>query len=104
MIELRLPDGSAPPFGATVKNENQQNTGIVNDGGSVYLSGIQPGETMTVSWGGRERCTLVMPETLPVDGLVTTLSLVCHVPASEKTLSAPTSLTDKRIETEKKTS
>lgn len=104
MIELRLPDGSAPPFGATVKNEKQQNTGIVNDGGSVYLSGIRRGETMTVSWGGRERCTLVMPETLPEDGLVTTLSQTCHLPASEKSLSAPTPLTDKRIDTEKKTS
>jgi outer membrane usher protein PapC len=53
MAVLRLPDGSSPPFGATVKNVKQQDTGIVNDGGNVYLSGIQAGEEMIVSWGGR---------------------------------------------------
>ncbi|MGH8412268.1 MAG: fimbria/pilus outer membrane usher protein, partial [Pseudomonas sp.] len=48
MAVLRLPDGSAPPFGATVKNRKQQDTGVVNDGGDVYLSGIQAGEQMIV--------------------------------------------------------
>ena len=78
MAVLRLPDGSVPPFGGTVKNEKQQETGIVNDGGSVYLSGIRPGEKMIVSWGGMERCTLVMPASLPADGLATALDLPCQ--------------------------
>jgi outer membrane usher protein PapC len=51
MAVLRMPDGKAPPFGATVKNARQQDTGIVNDGGSVYLSGIQPGDQMIVQLG-----------------------------------------------------
>ena len=79
MAVLLLPDGSVPPFGGTVKNEKQQETGIVNDGGSVYLSGIRPGEKMVVSWGGVERCTLVMPVNLPADGLATTLDLRCQM-------------------------
>ena len=79
MAVLFLPDGSVPPFGGTVKNEKQQETGIVNDGGSVYLSGIRPGEKMVVSWGGVERCTLVMPVNLPADGLATTLDLRCQM-------------------------
>ena len=78
MVVLHLPDGSVPPFGGTVKNEKQQETGIVNDGGSVYLSGIRPGEKMIVSWGGMERCTLVMPASLPAGGLATALDLPCQ--------------------------
>ena len=79
MVVLRLSDGRVPPFGGTVKNEKQQETGIINDGGSVYLSGIRPGGMMVVSWGGAERCTLVMPANLPDDGLATTLDLPCQM-------------------------
>lgn len=78
MALLRMPDGSAPPFGATVKNDKQQETGIVNDGGSVYLGGIQAGGRMVVSWGGAERCTLLMPASLPADGLASALDLPCQ--------------------------
>ena len=70
--------GSVPPFGASVKNDKQQDTGIVNDEGSVYLSGIQPGSQMTVSWGSTERCSLSLPEVLPADGLASTLNLLCQ--------------------------
>ena len=52
MAVIKLVDGSEPPFGATVRNARQQETGIVNDGGSVYLSGIKAGENMTVHWVG----------------------------------------------------
>lgn len=87
MAVLTLLDGSYPPFGATVQNARQQDTGIVNDGGSVYLSGIQPGEHMTVSWGGAERCGITLPEEVPDDGLTTTLDLTC-----QNTLPAPATL------------
>ena len=88
MVLLRLSDGSVPPFGGTVKNEKQQETGIVNDGGSVYLSGIRPGEKMVVSWGGAERCTLVMPANLPVDGLASALDLPCQMVIPDNAASA----------------
>ena len=44
MAVIRLADGSTPPFGAEVFNRRRQQTGILNDGGSVYLSGIRAGE------------------------------------------------------------
>ena len=101
MAVLNLPDGRFPPFGATVKNEKQQGTGIVNDAGSVYLSGIQPGGQMVVSWGGSERCTFVLPENLPADGLASTLSLVCQRVPADKNMPASASMTE-IIDTEKK--
>lgn len=58
MVDLHLEDGSAPPFGAIVLNSNGQETGIVGDGGSVYLSGIKADEEMTVHWGGKTQCVV----------------------------------------------
>ncbi|MGY1878545.1 MULTISPECIES: outer membrane usher protein [Pseudomonas] len=104
MAVLRLPDGSAPPFGATVKNLKQQDTGIVNDGGNVYLSGIQPGAQMTVSWGGAERCTLTLPAVLPADALTDALQLGCRMVANDQSLPEQETLTGKRTNTEKTSS
>lgn len=100
MAVLRLPDGSAPPFGATVKNSKQQDTGVVNDGGDVYLSGIQPGEQMVVSWGGTERCILTLPADLPADGLTYSLQLRCQLVATDPSVPEPAGLTGKRNDTE----
>ena len=100
MAVLRLPDGSSPPFGATVKNLKQQDTGIVNDGGNVYLSGIQRGEQMVVSWGGAERCMLTLPAILPVDGLTDALQLRCQRVAAESSIPEPAALTGKHTDTE----
>ncbi len=104
MAVVRLPDGSSPPFGATVKNLKQQDTGIVNDGGSVYLSGIQPGAQMTVSWGGSERCIVTLPVVLPNDGLTDALQLGCRMVARDQSLPEPEALTGTRNETEKTSS
>ena len=100
MAVLRLPDGSSPPFGATVKNVKQQDTGIVNDGGNVYLSGIQAGEQMIVSWGGSERCILTLPVVLPADGLTDALQLGCQRVATDQSLPEPATLTGKPTDTE----
>lgn len=78
MAVIKLADGSEPPFGATVMNARKQETGIVNDGGSIYLSGIKAGETMTVHWGGNPQCEVRMPTPLPADMLMNTLLLPCH--------------------------
>jgi outer membrane usher protein FimD/PapC len=67
MATVRLADGSAPPFGATVQNAKQQETGIITDDGSVYLSGINAGEQMTVHWNGEQQCSIALPQTLPQD-------------------------------------
>ncbi|BEM60674.1 fimbrial protein SteB [Serratia marcescens] len=83
MAVIRLADGSTPPFGATVMNSNKQDTGIVNDGGSVYLSGIRPGESMTVHWNGAARCAISLPQMLPAD-MMSNLLLPCRaLPATE---------------------
>ncbi|MBB6117918.1 outer membrane usher protein FimD/PapC [Rahnella inusitata] len=78
MAVLKLEDGSEPPFGATVLNARRQETGLVNDSGSVYLSGIKAGDTMTVKWDGAAQCEIRMPTPLPADMLMNTLLLPCH--------------------------
>jgi outer membrane usher protein FimD/PapC len=78
MAVLRLADGSTPPFGATVQNRKKQDVGIVNDGGSVYLSGINPGEEMTVHWNGQAQCALTLPAKIPHSG-TTDLLLPCRM-------------------------
>lgn len=74
MASLRLEDGSSPPFGATVFNKAGLQTGIVNDDGSVYLSGIQPNGKMVVKWDGQV-CDVSLPRALP--DTMSTLLLPC---------------------------
>jgi outer membrane usher protein FimD/PapC len=87
-----------------VKNIKQQDTGVLNDGGSVYLSGIQAGGQMTVSWGGAERCTLTLPNILPADGLTNILNLPCQPVVVNNSSAASAGLTGKHTDTEKKSS
>ena len=61
MVTIRLHDGSSPPFGAELSNQDGAQTGIVNDGGSVWLSGMRPGEIMDVKWGGAVKCRVTLP-------------------------------------------
>lgn len=63
MTILRLPDGSYPPFGAQVQNDKGQNTGIVGDAGSAYISGINVEDAMTVTWGDKA-CEVRFPSEL----------------------------------------
>lgn len=82
MAVVRLADGSTPPFGATVQNHKKQDVGIVNDGGSVYLSGINPSEEMTVYWNGQAQCALALPAQIPNSGLADLL-LPCRLLAAD---------------------
>ncbi|EBL5818965.1 fimbria/pilus outer membrane usher protein [Salmonella enterica subsp. enterica serovar Muenchen] len=59
---LRLADGSHPPFGASVRNRQGRELGIVSDGGLAWLSGVNPGETLDVAWDNRSRCQVQIPE------------------------------------------
>ncbi|MEE4412056.1 MULTISPECIES: outer membrane usher protein [unclassified Serratia (in: enterobacteria)] len=77
MAVIKLADGSTPPFGATVLNKKKQETGIVNDGGSVYLSGIKAGEAMQVHWNGAAQCEVSLPGSLPAN-VLDNLLLPCH--------------------------
>jgi len=89
MAIIKLADGSEPPFGATVMNRRKQDTGIVNDGGSVYLSGINPGEVMTVHWNSGPQCEIQLPALLPDEVLMNTLLLPCHPLGTRKPPSSP---------------
>lgn len=77
MAFIRLADGSVPPFGATVLNGKQQETGIVSDDGHVYLSGIQPGGVMSVRWAGAVQCNITLPAVL-AEGMNSELFLPCE--------------------------
>ncbi|MEN4978165.1 outer membrane usher protein [Erwinia billingiae] len=76
MAVIKLADGSAPPFGATVTNLDQMQTGIIGDDGSVWLDGIKPGSAMNVSWDSGTQCQIHLPAQLPAD-LAHTLLLPC---------------------------
>ncbi|HHL2558300.1 TPA: outer membrane usher protein [Yersinia enterocolitica] len=77
MAMIRMADGTSPPFGATVLNENQQETGIVNDDGSTYLSGIKAGETMSVRWNSEAQCSITLPKALS-PAILANLLLPCQ--------------------------
>lgn len=64
MAIIVMEDGSVPPFGASVLNQKKQESGLVNDDGHVYLSGIQPEEKMSVNWSGRDQCFVTIPQSI----------------------------------------
>ncbi|WP_419210360.1 outer membrane usher protein [Providencia manganoxydans] len=64
MVRLALADGSYPPFGASILNAKKHEVGIVNDNGSVYLSGINPNEILDVNWNGQTQCRIQIPQNI----------------------------------------
>ncbi|WP_420492212.1 outer membrane usher protein [Providencia stuartii] len=76
MVAVRLADGSFPPFGAQIRNERGQDTGIMNDNGQAYISGINPNEIMVVQWAGEDQCQLQFPAQF--DTLSANLLLQCE--------------------------
>lgn len=61
---LRLTDGSHPPFGASVRNTKGRELGIVSEGGLAWLSGVTPGEVLSVAWDNRVQCDVSIPAQL----------------------------------------
>ncbi|BEM57018.1 fimbrial protein SteB [Serratia marcescens] len=64
LANIRLQDGTPPPFGATVYTVKGKSAGIVGDDGLIWLSGMKPGEKMRVQWDGATQCEIVLPEDL----------------------------------------
>ncbi|QFI54447.1 PapC/FimD family outer membrane usher protein [Aeromonas simiae] len=62
LATLSREDGTPPPFGASVRNERQREVGMVGDAGVAWLSGINPGETLTLVWGSSGRCLTEVPD------------------------------------------
>jgi len=65
MAVIKLADGSTPPFGATITNTENAQTGIAGDDGGVWLTGITPGAIMDVNWDGHSQCQIHLPKTQP---------------------------------------
>lgn len=70
MVVIGLKDGHMAPFGATVKNEKGQQTGLVGDDGNTWLTGMNPSERMDVEWDGKMQCTFTLPPRLDVSSLL----------------------------------
>ncbi|EFC8798185.1 fimbrial biogenesis outer membrane usher protein [Escherichia coli] len=83
VFTLKRPDGSILPFGTVVSLDGmpsgKENTGIVGDGGRVYLAGVPEKGRLTVSSGGKQ-CHVDF--SLPLDkkqsGPVTEAMAVCR--------------------------
>lgn len=58
---LRMGDNTYPPFGASVANEKGRELGMVADSGLAWLSGVTPGDQLTVRWNGKTQCLANIP-------------------------------------------
>lgn len=85
MAVIKLPDGTVPPFGSTVTNLKQIQTGIIGDDGNVWLSGMQPDGEMLVKWGSEKECRIHLPGSLPAH-LPPALLLPCTSVTGDKAL------------------
>ncbi|HAE9771187.1 TPA_asm: fimbrial biogenesis outer membrane usher protein [Salmonella enterica subsp. enterica serovar Heidelberg] len=103
MGSIRLRDGGTPPFGAEVYNSRQQQLGIVGEGGSVYLIGINPGERLQVTWEGKTQCEAALPDPLPGD-LFSGLLLPCIGDASSPEATQPEEKPLLQLHTQRRTS
>lgn len=66
IISLAQRSGKPIPFGASVSDRDNHNSGIVGDNGQVFLSGLPQSGTLKVEWGpaASEQCTInyTLPE------------------------------------------
>lgn len=77
MVTILMADRDARPLVQPPKiAAEMQDTGIVGEEGSTYLSGMQPGETMTLNWGGNDHCRFTLPD--KVASLKSQLELLCQ--------------------------
>ncbi|WFV09246.1 fimbria/pilus outer membrane usher protein [Citrobacter freundii] len=58
---IRLSDHKYPPFGASVRNENGIEIGIVSDQGLAWITGVSPDEDMLIQWGNKS-CKAKVPD------------------------------------------
>ncbi|HBC9254750.1 TPA: fimbria/pilus outer membrane usher protein [Proteus mirabilis] len=61
---ISLNDGKKPPFGASVRNADNRELGIVGEDGVTWLVGISSKEKLSVYWAGKKQCELSLPEDL----------------------------------------
>ena len=61
---ITLPDGKKPPFGASVRNEVNQELGIVGEEGVTWLVGIEKNTALWVYWRNQKQCQITLPDRL----------------------------------------
>lgn len=61
---LTMKDGSHPPFGSSVLNSKGLELGMVGDDGLVWLSGVNPNDSLRISWDGSVKCLAEIPDKL----------------------------------------
>jgi outer membrane usher protein len=59
LITVRMPDGEAVPFGASVVDAQGNEVGLAGQDGRIYLRGVAESGALTARWGDEpaERCT-----------------------------------------------
>ena len=80
LVNVRLEDNNAPPFGATIFTAAGKNAGLVGDDGQAWLSGMNAGEKMQVRWNGSTQCEIALPDRLNITN-ETALLLPCNAVA-----------------------
>ena len=60
ITRIKLSDGQYPPLGSVVVNsENNKVLGIIAESGIVYLTGLNKGSELKVTWGDNQSCTFL---------------------------------------------
>ncbi|OBU09627.1 fimbria/pilus outer membrane usher protein [Morganella psychrotolerans] len=59
---LSLADGSKPPLGASVRNADNRELGIVGENGVTWIVGVSPKEILSVHWSDKKQCEVTLPE------------------------------------------
>ncbi|MER5082504.1 fimbria/pilus outer membrane usher protein [Providencia stuartii] len=63
---LSLENGKKPPFGASVRNADNRELGIVGEDGVTWLVGVSAQESLFVYWDNQKQCRIKLPETFVV--------------------------------------
>ncbi|MEX6315412.1 fimbria/pilus outer membrane usher protein [Providencia manganoxydans] len=61
---LSLDNGKNPPFGASVRNVDNRELGIVGEDGVTWLVGVSAQENLFIYWNNKQQCQLTLPENL----------------------------------------
>lgn len=76
MAIVRFSDGEYPAFGSTIWRGKLQ-TGVVDDGGNIWLAGVKPGVTMEIRDNETPVCRIRIPKQLPPENSGESLLLTC---------------------------
>lgn len=79
MIALTRPNGRIVPFGAMATVDSTEISGIVDDNGVLYLSGVGEAFTLTVKWGNKpeQQCHATLSLPIDVTKRILTASQIC---------------------------